>query len=52
MRSETVIRHGAEGFAGMHKAGRLAAAPRAPFLGWWQRALPIPDVIPDPIPGS
>ena len=25
MRSETVIRHGAEGFAGMHKAGRLAA---------------------------
>ena len=25
MRSETVIRHDAEGFAGMHKAGRLAA---------------------------
>ena len=25
MRSETVIRHGAEGFRGMHKAGRLAA---------------------------
>ena len=25
MRSETVMRHGAEGFAGMHKAGRLAA---------------------------
>ena len=25
MRSETVARHGAEGFAGMHKAGRLAA---------------------------
>ena len=25
MRSETVIRHGAEDFAGMHQAGRLAA---------------------------
>ena len=26
MRSETVIKHGAEGFAGMRKAGHLAAA--------------------------
>ena len=25
MRSETVTRHGAEGFAGMHQAGHLAA---------------------------